>query len=92
MPKSHPQKQWIISPEANAAFVSGMEDVLAVYQRPQEPACPLVCLDESPKQLASNPGKTRPKGPARHEYARNGTANLFMPFTPLEDRRDVTVT
>ena len=41
----------MIAPEANAAFVAGMEDVLEVYQRPRDPERPLVCLDETSKQL-----------------------------------------
>ena len=38
--KPHLQKQWVIPPDANAAFVAGMEDVLEVYQRPHDPASP----------------------------------------------------
>ncbi len=74
-----------------------MEDVLAVYQRPHDSNRPLVCLDESSKQLlaetrepvAMTQGRT-----ARHdyEYQRNGTANLFMVFAPLEGWRQVKVT
>ena len=87
----------MIPPKANAAFVATMEDVLAVYTRPHDPARPLVCLDETSKQLV---GETRPAvpmapgRPARHdyEYRRNGTANLFMAFAPLEGRRHVKVT
>ena len=41
----------MIAPEANAAFVANMEDVLEVYQRPHDPERPLVCLDETSKQL-----------------------------------------
>ncbi len=74
-----------------------MEDVLAVYQRPHDPTCPVVCLDETSKQLISEtraPIPAKPGRPARHdyEYARNGTANLFMLFAPLEGWRHVTVT
>src|SRR5207237_9355626 len=49
--KPHLQEQWVIPPEANSAFVAAMEDVLAVYQRERDPDRPLVCLDESSKQL-----------------------------------------
>ena len=38
-------------PKANSAFVAVMEDVLAVYTRPRDGDCPLVCLDETSKQL-----------------------------------------
>src|ERR1700738_5250095 len=41
----------VIPPKANSAFVAAMEDVLAVYTRPRDPDYPLVCLDESSKQL-----------------------------------------
>ena len=74
-----------------------MEDVLEVYQRPQDPECPLVCLDETSKQLIAEtrvPIPAKPGHPARHdyEYERNGTANLFMMFAPLEGWRHVEVT
>jgi hypothetical protein len=49
--KPHLQKQWVIPPDGNAAFVAGMEDVLEVYERPRDPDAPVVCLDESSKQL-----------------------------------------
>ena len=41
----------MIPPKANSAFVAAMEDVLEVYTRPHDPERPLVCLDESSKQL-----------------------------------------
>ncbi len=74
-----------------------MEEVLAVYTRPRDPRRPLLCLDETSKQLiletraatAMKPGR-----PARcdYEYERNGVANLFMMFAPLEGWRHVEVT
>jgi hypothetical protein len=87
----------VIPPDANAAFVAGMEDVLEVYQRPRDPACPMVCVDETSKQLIAEtrvPITAKPGRPARHdyEYERNGTANLFMMFAPLEGTRHVKVT
>ena len=74
-----------------------MEDVLEVYQRPHDPACPVVCVDETSKQLIAEtrvPIPAKPGRPARHdyEYQRNGTANLFMMFAPLEGWRHVKVT
>jgi len=74
-----------------------MEDVLDVYHRPHDPDRPLVCLDESSKQLVAEtrtPLPMEPGQPARHdyEYERNGTANLFMLFAPLEGWREVKVT
>lgn len=87
----------MIPPKANAAFVAAMEDVLDVYTRPHDPARPLVCLDETSKQLVAEtrtPQQMRPGQPARHdyEYKRNGTANLFMLFAPLEGWRHVEIT
>ena len=74
-----------------------MEDILEVYQRPYDPKRPLVCLDETSKQLIAEtrvPIAAKPGRPARHdyEYRRNGTANLFMMFAPLEGWRRVKVT
>ena len=74
-----------------------MEDVLAVYTRPRDPDHPLVCLDETSKQLIAEtrtPIAMTPGSPARHdyEYERNGVANLFMMFAPLEGWRHVKVT
>jgi hypothetical protein len=74
-----------------------MEDVLAVYTRPRDPDRPLVCLDETSKQLLAEtrvPIPMKPGRPARcdYEYERNGTANLFMMFAPLEGWRHIKVT
>ena len=74
-----------------------MEDVLEVYQRPHDPEYPLVCLDETSKQLIAEtrvPIPAKPGQPVRcdYEYERNGTANLFMMFAPLEGWRHVEVT
>ena len=68
-----------------------------VYQRPYDPRRPLVCVDETSKQLTAEtrvPIAAKPGQPARHdyEYRRNGTANLFMMFAPLEGWRCVKVT
>jgi hypothetical protein len=74
-----------------------MEDILAVYKRPRDGDCPLVCLDEASKQLLAGTRAQipiKPGQPARYdyEYERNGTANLFMMFAPLEGWRRVKVT
>ena len=74
-----------------------MEDMLAVYTRPHDPDRPLVCLDETSKQLTAEtrlPIPMKPGRPARfdYEYERNGVANLFMMFAPLEGWRHVQVT
>ena len=74
-----------------------MENVLEVYTRPHDPARPLVCLDETSKQLVAEtrePIPMQPGQPARYdyEYERNGTANAFMLFAPLEGWRHVKIT
>ena len=73
-----------------------MEDVLEVYTRPFDESCPLVCLDETSKQLVS---ETRPSIPCQPEqvrrvdpeYRRNGTASVFMMMLPLKGQRHVRV-
>jgi transposase len=95
--KPHLKEQWCIPPEADAAFVCAMEDVLEVYHRPLDPKRPLVCLDEASKQLigeVEQPLPAEPGQPQRfdYEYTRNGTANLFMISEPLLGWRAVQVT
>ena len=70
---------------------------MAVYTRPRDRHCPLVCLDETSKQLLAETRVAIPMRPGRpvrcdYEYERNGTANLFMLFAPLEGWRRVKVT
>ncbi len=73
------------------------EDVLDAYTQPHDPEMPLVCLDETSKQLVAETrtpipmNKGSPKR-ADYEYERHGTANLFMLFAPLEGWRHVEVT
>src|SRR3954466_11412013 len=72
-----------------------MEDVLEVYHRPHDPPCPVVCVDETSKQLiveTRKPIPAKPGRPERYEYERNGTANLFMMFAPPAGGRKVKVT
>jgi DDE superfamily endonuclease len=74
-----------------------MEEVLDVYHRPHDPLRPLVCFDEATKQLIRETRTPVPMAqghPARvdYEYERNGTANMFMMFAPLEGWRNVKVT
>jgi hypothetical protein len=74
-----------------------MEDVLEVYKRPYDAKRPMVCLDETSKQLIGEVRRPVPAAPGRtarydNEYVRNGVANLFMIFEPLAGWRDVAVT
>jgi len=72
-----------------------MEDVLDVYQRPYDPLNPVVCIDETNKQMIK---ETRiPCAPGQPErvdsvYERNGVADVFMIFEPLAGKRETIVT
>jgi len=74
-----------------------MEQVLDVYKRPYNPAYPVICGDESPKQLigemrqpiAMKRGKSMKYD---SEYVRNGVCNIFMMVEPLAGQRYVSVT
>ena len=94
--KPHKSRYWVIPPEACAAFVSAMEKVLEVYARLHGPVRPLVCLDETSRQLIRETRIPLPHGPGRearvdYEYERAGVVNLFMLFAPLEGWREVSV-
>jgi len=74
-----------------------MEDVLTVYQRPLDAENPVVCVDESSKQLVKETRLPIPmqEGQAErydYEYERNGVANLFMLFAPFQAWRHIKVT
>ena len=90
------QEQWCIPPEANAEFVWHMEDVLDVYTRPRDPARPVVCLDETSRQVLAEtrpPLPAVPGRPARHdpEHVRDGVVNFFLVCEPLRGWRQVRV-
>jgi hypothetical protein len=74
-----------------------MEDVLEVYRLPHDPRFPVVCMDESSKQLVGEVTPPIPLAPGHgqildHEYVRNGVATLFVEVEPLAGRRHVEVT
>jgi len=74
-----------------------MEMVLDVYKRPLNPNNPVICMDESPKQLigeTKTPIPASPGQPAKHdyEYKRNGVCNIFMACEPLSGKRIVKIT
>ena len=58
-------RQSVIPPQANAEFVCAMEDVLAVYTRPYDPAYPVVCLDEISKQWVAETQTPLPAAPGQ---------------------------
>lgn len=91
------RRQWVIPPKANAEFVWRMEDVLGIYRRPYDAKRPLVCMDETSKQLLTDVRSPLPRKPGiperiDYEYARHGTANLFLFCEPLQGKRWVAVT
>lgn len=91
------RKEWCIPPKENAQFVYHMEDVLDLYRRQADPRYPLVCFDETPVQLVSETRQALPMKvgqPERwdYEYHREGTANLFIFFAPLQNWRHIQVT
>jgi hypothetical protein len=74
-----------------------MEDVLAVYQLPYDPDYPVVCMDESCKQMIGEVHEPIPCAPGKpkridDEYVRNGVAEIFMEVEPLAGKRHVEVT
>ncbi len=87
----------MIAPEANAAFVAAMENVLDVYKRAYDPSNPVICMDETPRQLIGQvhaPIAARPGQAMRedYEYQRLGVCNVFMACEPLAGRRMTKVT
>ena len=87
---------WCVA-ELNADYIQRMEDVLAVYEKPYNPAEPVVCLDEKPVSLhadvrapiAAKPGKVAKRD---NEYKRCGTANVFGVVEPKAGRHFTTAT
>ena len=73
-----------------------MEDILELYNQPYDAKRPLVCMDETSKQLVSEvrtPIALRPGQPARydHKYRREGVCHVFMFFEPLRGWRAVEI-
>jgi hypothetical protein len=87
---------WCI-PAANARFVAAMEHILDLYELPYNPLRPMICFDETSKQLIAETRIPLPASPGQvlrydYEYRRNGTRNLFLFFEPLAAWRHVEVT
>jgi hypothetical protein len=87
----------VIPPEKNGSFVANMEMVLDVYKRPFDSRFPVVCMDESPKQLIGEtkvPITASPWHPAKYDYEdkRCGVCNIFMACEPLAGNRIVKIT
>ncbi len=74
-----------------------MEKVLDVYKRPLDPFHPVVCMDQSPKQLIGETKRSIPAPPGKparydYEYCRRGVCNIFLACEPLAGKRMVTIT
>lgn len=87
----------MIPPEKSGEFVANMERVLDVYKKPYNEKNPVVCMDESPKQLISSSRGEIPLSPGHdkrtdYEYTRHGVVNIFMANEPLKGKRLVEVT
>jgi hypothetical protein len=87
----------VIAPQANAQFVAAMEQVLDIYSRLYDSRNPVVCMDETPRQLireTREPIAAAPGRPERHdyEYERCGVCNVFMASEPLAGQRLTKVT
>jgi len=88
---------WIIPPHQSSGFVAAMERVLDVYKRPYDPLYPVVCMDESPRQLISESRTPVPGKPGRqkrydYEYIRKGVYNVFLACEALQGKRFITIT
>jgi len=91
--KPFQKKQWVIPSEKSASFVYQMEQVLSVYERPYDANFPVVCMDESPKQVIDYKEFIGKDGNQYQdcEYIRKGVVELFVATEPLAGFRQLTV-
>jgi DDE superfamily endonuclease len=91
--KPFQKKQWVIPAEKSASFVFQMEQVLSVYERPYNELFPVVCMDESPKQVIDYKVFVGKDGKQYQdsEYIRKGVVELFVATEPLVGFRKLTV-
>ncbi len=87
----------MIPPNQSSEFVANMEKVPDVYKKPFDADFPVVCMDESPKQLIEDAKPSTPIKPGQearvdYEYIRHGVVNIFMANEPLKGARMVEVT
>ena len=83
----------MIPAKQSASFVCQMEQVLSVYERAYDESFPVVCMDESPKQIIDYKHEVTGNGKTRQdsEYTRLGVAELFVAFEPLAGWREMQV-
>ena len=83
--------------ELDGPYIDSMENTLTIYEKPYNPAEPVVCLDEKPVSLHADvrpPSPVKPGKPAKqdNEYERRGTANIFGVVEPKTGRHFTTAT
>jgi len=81
---------WVVA-DLDEEYITKMEDVLEVYERPYDQQEPVVCLDEKPITLHPDVRPASPATPGRearqdNEYERRGTANVFCAVEPKAGR------
>ena len=74
---------WCV-PELDEAYIAGMEDVLETYERPYNPAQPVVCLDEKPVTLHADVRPPTPAAPGREPVK---TASMNAAEPPMSSAR-----
>lgn len=87
---------WCV-PKLNDEYIERMEDILDLYERPQNESEPVVCLDELPVVLHADKRPRKPAKPGKparydYEYERKGTANIFCAVEPLAGKHFERVT
>ncbi len=87
----------MIPPDQNSDFVANMELVLDTYKQPYHPEFPVICMDESPKQLIKETRQSITSKPGSlakfdYEYERCGVCNIFLASEPLAGKRFVKIT
>ena len=81
---------WVIPPQADAEFVASMENVLETYAKPYEPTLPVVCMDETSKQLVAETRDPAPAKPGQPRRFRGRSSRGGEGFRGREQRRRVS--
>ena len=87
------KKTWCV-PKLTEEFRERMEDVLDQYEKPLDPAEPVICLDEQPHQLLDDVRPSQSAAPGKvakqdYEYRRCGTCSVFLAVEPKAGKRFV---
>jgi hypothetical protein len=87
------KKTWCV-PKLTPEFRERMEDVLDQYEKPYDPAEPVICMDEQPYQMLDDVRPPKPAVPGKaakqdYEYRRCGTCSIFVAVEPAAGKRFV---